>query len=210
MKRIFALAVVALASQVVLTTYAGEPVESKKEVAPPPIQPAPAPELYRAHEWDVDIFGSYAPSSSDAGKYLGNHAWGGGVGVNYFFTRNFGLGLEGDVLRPTGAGINHDPAGQFALNLLARLPIGETGWAPYAIGGIGGFLPGGSYNYFTALQRTFRDSNSEDILFEGHLGLGVEYRFTPNIGVFTDGRYEWVQNGHDDFAQIRTGIRFAF
>src|ERR1700736_375245 len=128
MKKIIALAIVALASPA-MSSFAGEPVASSKNVIVPP--PAPVEDLYRAHEFQVDLFGAYAPSGPDAGKYLGDHGWGGGAAVNYFFTRNFGLGFEGTALRATGEGNNHDVSGQFALDAIGRLPIGNTGWSPY-------------------------------------------------------------------------------
>ncbi len=91
MKKILALAVVSFTSQAI-TGFAGEPVVPSKEVVAPP---APIQELYRANEWQVDIFGAYAPAGRDGSRFLGDHAWGGGAGVNYFFTKYFGLGLEG-------------------------------------------------------------------------------------------------------------------
>jgi hypothetical protein len=133
---------------------------------------------------------------------------------NYFFTRNFGLGFEGTALRAAGAGSNHDVSGQFALDILARYPIGDTPWAPYFIAGIGGFVPGSSNNIFETtgerVDRTFRGHNNDDILLEGHVGLGIEYRFTRNIGAFTDGRYTFVDKSQNNYGQIRAGVRFAF
>jgi hypothetical protein len=211
MKKLIALAVAVIALQA-LPSFAGETVASSKAVAAPP--PPPVESLYRDHEWQIDLFGAYAPSGPDAGRYLGNHAWGGGAGINYFFTRNFGLGLEGSALRGTGKSSNHDVSGDFGLNLIGRLPIANTGWAPYGFAGIGGFVPGNGNNVFNTtingFSRTIRGHNNDDILFQGHVGLGVEYRFTRNIGAFADGRYTFVENGHDDYGLIRTGLRFAF
>jgi opacity protein-like surface antigen len=210
MKKIIALALVAFASPA-LSLFAGEPVVSSKNVVEPP---PPVEELYRAHEFQVDLFGAYAVSPSDAGRYLGDHAWGGGVATNYFITRNFGLGFEGAALRGTGSRGDGNVSGQFALDVLGRLPIGSTPWAPYAIAGIGGFVPGSGSNFFNttvnAVSRTVRDNNNDDILLEGHVGLGVEYRFTKNIGVFTDGRYTFVDKSKNDFGLVRAGVRFAF
>ena len=43
----------------------------------------------------------------------------------------------------------------------------------------------------------------------GHVGAGLEYRFTENIGLFVDGR--WVYSPQiDGGALARTGLRFAF
>jgi hypothetical protein len=209
MKKLIALAIVTLASPA-WSSFAGEPVASSKNVIVPP---APVEDLYRAHEFQVDLFGAYAPSGHDAGKYLGDHAWGGGAALNYFVTRNFGLGIEGTALRASG-GNNNDVSGIFALDVLGRLPIGNTGWAPYILGGIGGFVPGSENNLFettfNAVGRTVRNHNNDDLLFEGHAGLGIEYRFNRHIGLFTDGRYTWVDKSHNDFGLVRAGVRFAF
>src|SRR6059058_4912096 len=116
---------IALLALPVLTAFGGEAEVSSKNVVPPP---APVPEsLYRSHEWQVDLYGAYAPAGGDGRKYLGDHAWGGGAGGNYFITRNFGLGLEGVVLDGTGSR-SGDVSGEFALNALARLPIGNSPW----------------------------------------------------------------------------------
>jgi hypothetical protein len=210
MKKILALAVVGLTSQAI-TGFAGEPVVPSKEVVTPP---APIQELYRANEWQLDLFGAYAPAGRDGDRFLGDHGWGGGADVNYFFTKYFGLGLEGVVLDGTGPNHSGDVSGQFALNGLVRYPIGNTGWAPYAFAGIGGFVPGEGRNFFrtftNSVSREVRDSNRDDILLEGHVGGGIEYRFTRNIGVFTDGRYEFVDQSRNNFGLVRSGIRFAF
>jgi hypothetical protein len=216
MKKLIALAIVALASPA-LSSFAGEPIASSKNVIVPP--PAPVEDLYRAHEIQVDLFGAYAPSASDAGRYLGDHGWGGGGAVNYFFTRNFGIGLEGMALHPTGSssgfGNNHDIAGEFALDAIGRLPIGNTPWAPYVIAGIGGFIPGSNINNNgfgnTGFNRSGRNNNNnDDVLLEGHVGLGIEYRFTSHFGLFTDGRYTFVDKSHNDYGLVRAGVRFVF
>jgi outer membrane protein with beta-barrel domain len=210
MKKILALAVVGFTSQAI-TGFAGEPVVPSKEVVTPP---APVQELYRANEWQLDLFGAYAPAGGKGDRFLGDHAWGGGGDVNYFFTKYFGLGLEGDVLRGTGSVHEGDVSGQFALNGLVRFPIGNSGWAPYAFAGIGGFVPGEGSNFFNTfsngVSRTIRNNNNDDILLEGHWGAGLEYRFNRHVGIFTDGRYEVVDKSRNNFGLIRTGVRFAF
>jgi Outer membrane protein beta-barrel domain len=210
MKRIIALAVVSFTSQAI-TGFAGEPVVPSKEVVTPP---APIQDLYRANEWQLDLFGAYAPAGRDGNRFLGDHAWGGGAGVNYFFTKYFGLGLEGDILSGTGQEHSGDVSGQFALNGLVRYPIGNTGFAPYVFAGIGGFVPGEGSDFFdtvtNGVSRKIRNSNRDDILLEGHWGGGLEYRFTRHIGVFADGRYEVVDKSKNNFGLIRTGVRFAF
>ena len=52
-----------------------------------------------------------------------------------------------------------------------RLPLGQSGFAPYA-------LAGGGYQFDMAK------------VWFGQVGGGIEYRFTRNMGVFLDAR--WV------------------
>ena len=42
----------------------------------------------------------------------------------------------------------------------------------------------------------------------GNVGVGLEYRITNNIGIFSDGRYFY--GGSGNFANVRGGVRFAF
>jgi hypothetical protein len=42
----------------------------------------------------------------------------------------------------------------------------------------------------------------------GNVGVGLEYRITNNIGLFSDGRYYY--GGSGNVANIRGGLRFAF
>lgn len=185
--------------------FAGELEETSKNV----VAPAPPPvSLYRSNEWQFDIFGAYAPSGPDSGRYLGDHAWGGGSEINYFFTRNFGLSLGGDILDGTGRR-SGEVSGDFDLNFLARLPIGNTPWAPYAYGGVGGFVTGTDHDHYF-YGYGFRHGNNDDVFFKGQVGLGVEYRFTTHIGAFTDGGYNFVDANHADYGLVRAGIRFAF
>jgi len=110
------------------TAYSGKEM---KEVAP-----APCPQWYADNEWNVSLWGTYAatgtefapnPSLADIvqstteghtvygtfDKYLGgDHAWGGGIDLRYFFRRYFGIGVEGFVLNAhRGAGFNLERAG---------------------------------------------------------------------------------------------------
>ncbi|MBV9998943.1 MAG: outer membrane beta-barrel protein [Verrucomicrobia bacterium] len=197
--------VVAILVASAAVAFAGGSEEISKNV----VAPAPPPvSLYRSNEWQFDIFGAYAPSGPDSGRYLGDHAWGGGSAVNYFFTRNFGLSLGGDVLDGTGRR-SGDVSGDFGLNFLARLPIGNTPLAPYAYGGVGGFVTGSDHNRLF-YGYGFRHGNNDDIFFKGQVGLGLEYRFSSHIGAFTDGGYNFVDASHADYGLVRAGIRFAF
>lgn len=167
--------------------------------------PAPA-SLYNARELQFDLYGTHSFANP-----MGPDDWGGGIGVNYFFTRYFGIGAEGQLYDTPG-----DTPGTAALNAIFRYPIGETGFAPYAYAG-GGVI----YNVNNLDRHDFSDAFDrfvdrddaridDDVLFEIHAGAGVEYRCTQNMGVFVDGRYTWTDLHDLEFSTVRAGVRFVF
>ena len=44
----------------------------------------------------------------------------------------------------------------------------------------------------------------------GHFGVGLEYRFTPHIGIFGEAGYDLVDRSTNDFIQTNFGLRYAF
>jgi hypothetical protein len=144
---------------------------------------------YTANELSLDFFGSYLAGQRAFEKMFDTNIrhgkWGGGVGANYFFTRNIGIG--GDINIP-------DDGGNFINNvngsLIARVPIGNSGLAPYIFGG-GGRQTDPSWEW------------------TGHLGVGLEYRFNAVTGIFVDDRYTWVKHTPDQML-FRAGLRFVF
>lgn len=165
---------------------------------------------YTGNELSLDLFGSYwavehrftklfeTDIKEDRGR------WGGGVGLNYFFTPYLGIGADANWSDHRGFG---GPATDWVMgNLIGRFPIGNTGIAPYVFGGGG--------RQFNGL---FRDPETGDILagaryeWVADLGVGVEFRVTPGLGVFTDGRYIWhLKDGGIDRLALRAGVRVAF
>jgi len=154
------------------------------------------------HELQIDIFGAYVDgnASTHAGP-VRDHGWGGGVGVNYFFTRNIGVGAEGywiaadhnrAATNDNGETVFHNIDG----SLIFRLPIDEMCLAPYAFVGGGVVLDGDQWAV-------------------GFAGLGVEYRVVPNkLGLFIDGRFNYYGDryGHGDQNNYtaRAGVRWVF
>jgi hypothetical protein len=148
-------------------------------------------DLYRADELDVDFFGSYLNREGKFNELLNtdaNHGtWGGGVGLGYFFTRELGLGADVNFSDHPGR-ITDQATG----NLLLRLPIGSSGFAPYIFGGGG---------------RTF----SPDWEWVYGVGVGVELRFSRQVGIFADGRFLWSDvSSANDRGLVRAGVRVAF
>ena len=129
-------------------------------------------------------------TTGHTGLFEQDNAFGGGVAINYYFARYFGMGVEGDWL-----------AGEEAIhllhaNLFLRYPINfdfagaRRGLAPYAFGGYGARFDGAKWGI-------------------GHVGAGIEFRFCPAVAWFGDGRFIF---GHRDAETglFRTGLRLVF
>lgn len=140
---------------------------------------AQSTDLYSAHEASVDAFGFYG--SKDKGGR--QDAWGAGVGGNYFFTQNIGAGVDTYMDAFTIP---------YLLNAegIFRYPIRQTGLAPYGFGGFG-------RQWDHAAQ------------WLGHVGVGIEYRWRPQLGAFFDAR-EVFPSETRDYAVLRFGFRFVF
>lgn len=129
----------ALTTAAVLTTGQAGPVEWTYQQQPHTAYRT-SEDWFRDREWNFDLFGSYAfiarPYRSD--RYLGvDHAWGGGIDLNYVFNRYLGVGIQGYGLAAD------DAIGQASGNLILRYPIPGTRVAPYAYAG-GGVIFNGS------------------------------------------------------------------
>jgi hypothetical protein len=142
------------------------------------------PFVFNENEWSADVFALYAFEASD-GAY--GDGFGPGLGINYFFSRFVGVGVE-------GYGWNGDGnITAISGNVILRYPMDELRLAPYLIGGVGG---------------NFGADNVEDQV-NGSAGLGLEYRIIKNWSVFTDARYV-VTSESNDYGIARAGVRFSF
>ena len=136
-------------------------------------------------EYTLEHLGSSSPQTT--GEKYGK--WGAGTGVNYFATHYLGIRHVGRLLsriwthdQPLYAGASG--------NLLLRLPLGQSGFAPYALGGGGHQFDGGKYWF-------------------GQAGGGLEYRFCANVGLFIDARMVWPDETKM-YGVARAGLRFSF
>lgn len=180
------------------SAFAGHEMVSSKEYK----QPAPPEGCFNDRELQVDVFGSYAigEGPSQVGLFR-DHGWGGGIGVNYFFARNFGVGVDATWLYAKEVGTVDNGGDKttihnFTGSFIVRLPNDATCLAPYLFVG-GGFHVDG------------------DQWASAHGGLGIEYRIVPNkVGLFADGRWTYFGDryGHDDLNHFSTrlGVRFVF
>ena len=145
---------------------------------------------YQANEVNVDLFGSGSIGQATLNHLSGarirdNGRVGAGVGVSYFFTRNIGVGVDAYA-----ADVNHHFVDSASANLIVRFPLGDTGFSPYVFGGGG---------------RQFDPTK----LWFAQAGAGLEYRFSRNVGLFTDGRYVVTERA-PNYGLFRLGVRFAF
>ncbi len=145
--------------------------------------------LYPDHEFTVDLFAAYAKGKrkfNDTFDTSMRHGkWGAGVGVNYFFTKCFGIGADAFGLDNDGGLVDAANA-----SVIFRLPIDVAHLAPYAFGGGG---------------RQFEGSDT----WTAHVGAGLEVRLNSHTGFFLDGRHVFTDKG-PDYALLRSGLRLAF
>lgn len=147
-------------------------------------------ELYRANELSVDAFGSasiqrYTIDHVSRARVRQNTRLGLGAGVNYFFTQNMGISADAYAEDTRGAVIDSS-----SVSFTYRFPLGQSGFAPYAFGGGG---------------RHFEDVRT----WFAQVGAGVEYRFTPHVGMFLEARGV-VPNETKYYTVGRLGMRYAF
>jgi hypothetical protein len=147
--------------------------------------------LFSANELSLDLSGSYIAPERGI-KHLfetsikhDRGTWGGDVGVNYFITRNIGIGADANMSANGGNFVD-----AVLGDLTLRLPLGNSGFAPYVFGGGG-----------RTTDQTWQ--------WVGQAGVGLEYRFSRRIGVFADGRYIWAQHTSDALL-LRAGLRIVF
>jgi hypothetical protein len=218
----------------------------------------PCPEWYGDREWNVNLWGTYAftntefapnpslvdivQSTSEGGPVLGtydryiggDHAWGGGGDVKYFFCRYAGVGVEGFALDASKPGfnifedqavpifvkqrINHDhTVGAVLGTFTLRYPVPCTRFAPYAWGGVGAIFGGGERDQlhtqgppdaFLVNAQTQHFGSETKVLTQ--FGAGLEIRFARHIGWTNDLSFGIIDGPRNNFGMIRSGLNFAF
>src|SRR5881275_2928192 len=219
---------------------------------------APCPEWYGDFEWNVNLWGTYAftnteyapnlwlldivQSTSEGNPVLGtydryiggDHAWGGGADIKYFFCRYFGVGVEGFALDASKNGfdifedptipiftrerINHDHSiGAVLGTLTLRYPIPCTRFAPYAWAGVGAIFGGGERDVlvtqgppdaFAVHAQTHHFGSETKAL--GQFGAGLEFRIARHIGLTNDLSFGVIDGPKNNFGMFRSGLNFAF
>lgn len=161
------------------SAFAGHEISHKDKVVTP-MEPC-----FKDQELQLDVFGSYTATRNGSSHGDG---FGGGLGVNYFFMKYVGVGVDGNIYDGDANGV-----WDFSARVIVRYPIemGSFCIAPYAFGG-GGLVT---------------DGGTDGTL---HAGGGLEWRATHTIGIFGEGRYTWADTSSNDNAQARVGVRFVF
>jgi hypothetical protein len=224
-----------------------------KQVAPPP-----CPDWFGDREWNVNLWGTYAftntefapnpslvdivQSTSEGGPVLGtydryiggDHAWGGGGDIKYFFCRYAGLGVEGFALDASKPGfdifedqavpiftrerINHDHTiGAVLGTFTLRYPIPCTRLAPYAWAGVGAIFGGGERDTlhtqgppdaFAVNAQTEHFGSETKVL--GQFGAGLEFRFSRHVAMINDLSFGVIDGPRNNFGMFRSGLNFTF
>ena len=228
------------------------------------VQPAPCPEWYGDNEIEVNLWGTYAWTNTDYNRNLwlvdvvqstveggpvlgtydryigGDHAWGGGGDIKYFFHRYFGVGVEGFVLDANKGGFdiaevpdefflrertNHSRAvGSVLGTFTLRYPVACTRFAPYAWAGIGAIFGGGERDHLIARPADGEGGGEPDAFnafataqhsdsetkLMGQFGFGLEFRITRKIGWTNDISWGVIDGPRNNFGMVRSGLSFAF
>jgi hypothetical protein len=145
---------------------------------------------YRSQEFSIDGFASGSVGQTTIDHLSGstvehNGRLGAGGGLNFFFTRHIGIG--GDAYSENTADHFIDSASG---SLIARLPLGRTGVAPYIFGGGG--------HQFDEVAQSF-----------GQAGAGIEFRFMRHAGLFIDARFVFADKT-ENYGVGRAGLRINF
>jgi len=145
---------------------------------------------YRGGEFAISTYGLYQTSgtvSEDGSE------WGVGIQADVFITKHLGIHVA-TAKNQYGEG----PVFQnVAFGPVLRLPIGDTPFAPYILGGLG-----------------FDFDNDNERFY--YAGAGIEYRpycILKHVSVFSDVQYHWrdyIQTGDADAIFVRAGLRWTF
>jgi hypothetical protein len=251
----FALFCIAAATGHAGTTYSGKEMKQA--------QPTGCPEWYGDNELNLSLWGTYLWTNTDYNRNLwlvdvvqstvegnpvlgtsdryigGDHAWGGGGDIKYFFHRYFGVGIEGFVVDASKGGFdifedpgvvflrdrtNHDRAvGSVLGTFTLRYPIECTRLAPYAWAGIGAIFGGGERDRLFARAAgegqegpdafnavAFTEHSGSETKLMGQFGFGLEFRIMRNLGWTNDISWGVIDGPRNNFGMVRTGLNFAF
>lgn len=145
---------------------------------------------YNANEFNLSVFGTGTVGERTVRRPSLNRIerdgeLGAGIGLQYFFCRYVGVAVDAYT-----ESTHHNWVDNVNADLIGRLPIANSGVALYAMAGGGRQL---------------------DPLYQWTLnaGGGIEWRFSPHVGVFADARYVFADETKD-YGLGRAGLRLGF
>jgi len=135
---------------------------------------------FRAPDFTVDLFGTWANKDRFGAD---DDNFGGGLGFTFFFIRYLGISADSYIEEwklPYRANAS----------LVARIPVGQSGLAPYAFGG-----GGRQWKYVTQ--------------YTAHAGAGLQLKLNPYTALFGDWRRVFPEET-DDHHLVRFGLNVGF
>ena len=138
-----------------------------------------AEDKFKAPDFTLDMFGTWA----DQNRHGEDDKFGGGLGLTYYIVRYFGVSAD--------TWIDEWKAPYRAnANALLRLPLGNSGIAPYGIGG-----GGREWKY--------------DTQWSTHAGAGLQFKLNPHTALFGDWRRVFPEDTPDHHL-VRFGMNVGF
>jgi hypothetical protein len=135
---------------------------------------------FTAPDCTLDLFGTWANKDRFGAD---DDNFGGGLGLTFFFTRVLGISADSYIEEwklPYRANAS----------LIARVPVGQSGLAPYAFGG-----GGRQWKYVPQ--------------YTAHAGAGVQLKLNAKTALFGDWRRVFPETT-DDHHLVRFGLNLGF
>ena len=150
-------------------------------------------DCYQANEVSFDTFFQVRTDDFD------DERMGAGIGINYFLTRNWGIGIEGSAENTSGVFVEATRA-----NLIYRIPINRSAIYVFAGAGANFCVPPEPES---ALESGESDEGGDKWAID--VGVGIEHRFAKHFGAFTDIRLDKIED-RGATALARLGFRIPF
>lgn len=164
-----------------------------------PVLEKPAAELFRAGEFQLDLNAFTRTDSS-----LADFDNGGGFGVNYFHTRNLGIGLDFQTEDTASAFFD-----RIGVAGIARWPVGASAFAPEVkLGYSYDFERGDNDRHRTSSDKKKKDEGdartetfytNDGNGHEAFASVGGEWRLTKSFGIGAEARIVKPLDGRNEY-----------
>jgi hypothetical protein len=115
---------------------------------------------------------------------------------------------------------DHRVVGAVLGTFTLRYPIPHSRLSPYLWGGVGAIFgggesdklidKGGGFAGFEAFENFETQHSDFSTELMGQFGGGLEFRFTPYIGLTSDFSWNVIDKSKSNFGMARAGLNFAF